>query len=131
MTPQTGPEGYGPPPARKSGHSLALPKSRLASVFNAPVTPRLDAILAAAGMDIQQSQLSEARCATLDAERRDKVEDMLARAAGEGWSQRELARRAGLKWSSWHRLKTGQIDLVLWLPRLREASNRLQQQAAA
>jgi len=60
-----------------------------------------------------------------DAELRQRVDAMLALAAGEGWSQRELTRRACLKWSSWCRLRTGQMDPAVWLPRLRHAAARL------
>ena len=47
------------------------------------------------------------------------------KAVKEKWSQRELARRAGISEPTWRRLARGAADLLTWLPRLRAAAGTL------
>jgi len=47
------------------------------------------------------------------------------RAASEKWGVRETARRVGLNRMALARLARGELDLEVWLPRLRTAVARL------
>jgi hypothetical protein len=130
VTFESGSSAYDPAKRASAGRSFTIPPSRLRSILDHPKTPCLNALLAQAGQSFQQTQATEAECAAFDIERREQIEAMIARANGEGWSQRELARRSGLSWGGWRRILSGTADLSLWMPRLREAANRLQEQPA-
>lgn len=72
--------------------------------------------------------------ANADAQRRHaadeldrSVSQLLARAEMEEWSGRELARRAGIPETTLRRLRSGQVDPLAWLPKIKPALARLTQ----
>jgi transcriptional regulator with XRE-family HTH domain len=78
----------------------------------------LDALLKAAGEDI-------ARRNKIQAELKQSLDSILARAGGEGWSTRQLAEKIGISRRTLSRILSGQVDLAVWLPKLRSAIQRL------
>jgi hypothetical protein len=67
--------------------------------------------------------------ARVRAECQSLLDAMLARAAigtnGKPWSRKFLVFKAGLTWGTFNRALTGELDLKVWLPRLRAAAERL------
>jgi len=61
----------------------------------------------------------------MKAERRALLGAIRDRAASEKWGVRETARRVGLNRMALARLARGELDLEVWLPRLRTAVARL------
>jgi len=60
-----------------------------------------------------------------NAERRALLGAIQDRAKIEDWGVRETARRAGLNRMTLARLARGELNLEVWLPRLRDAVRRL------
>jgi hypothetical protein len=63
--------------------------------------------------------------ATLESELAECLGRLESLAAELDWSGRQIAERLGLSETTWRRLKAGQLDLAVWLPKLRAAVARL------
>jgi ribosome-binding protein aMBF1 (putative translation factor) len=75
---------------------------------------------------LAESRAHAARIAAA-AELQRSVDTLLTRAQTEEWSQRELARRAGIPETTLRRLRHGKADPLTWLPRIHPALARLTQ----
>lgn len=112
--------------ARRGTASVIVPGSSVTSAFvtdlRAEARPRRPALKARrlAGL------VAAAKLVAQDAERRDLVQVIQTKAAAEEWSFRETAKKLGLNYMTWARLIRGEVNLEVWLPRLRPAIARIQ-----
>jgi hypothetical protein len=101
-----------------------VPRAKFGALFDLSKTPRLkflDKLCAEHRTREQSRSLTEQHCAEVSA----LVTALNERAELEGWSQRELAKRAALSWRTWGRIRSGQVNAAEWLPKLRAAVARL------
>ena len=108
------------PSDAKAPRNFAIPQDRLQAIFAGPKTPQFDALLAQAGRQCHSSQSLAAEFQALSAV-------LAARAEAEEWSRREFSKQTGISRKTWARLLSGKADLTAWLPKVREAAERLQQ----
>ena len=110
---QIGPRAVAQPSGARVRLSITKSEARKAGV--------LDRWQAAHERHEQKAQ----RRATAAVELHLSVLKLLQHAEAQEWSQRELARRAGLSWGAFRRCRDGQIDPTTWLPKLHAALSKL------
>jgi ribosome-binding protein aMBF1 (putative translation factor) len=106
------------PSSAKSGPSFKIAESRLASIFREPSVPRFDALLSAAAQAMQRENDQQA-------EFKQAVDGILAKAREQEWSSRQLAGKIGISARSWARILSGQAVLEIWLAKVIAAAARL------
>lgn len=76
----------------------------------------LDRLLAPNSETAKVNQAGEARYL---------LQCLMLKAEARGWSKKRLVAESGLSWGTFHRALAGDVDLGVWLPKIRQAAARL------
>lgn len=121
LTRQAGPKPLAQPSGAKPARNYQLPKSRISALraefSQTEPLPWLARLISEHTAQRQRDQASVLL--------KQAVAQLLTLAHDEELSQRQLAQTVGLSWSSWRRIRAGQVDAIVWLPKLTAAMARL------
>lgn len=116
-SPARWPKRFGPASRRGNGQLSALSKDRIlrlrAELADPAPIPSLARLISEAVRSQNNTQSEQ--------ELKTSVTRLLTHAQTEQLSQRQIAKRAGLTWGTWLRIRDGLADPVAWLPKLRAA----------
>ena len=121
FTRQSGPNRLAHALGARAGHGRVLSGPGILALRQDFESPKPIAFLAA----LISEDAGQRRRSVAAAKLQASVTQLLSIAEKEEWSLRTLARKAGLTWSSWRRVRAGKVDSLCWLPKLETALARL------
>lgn len=108
--------------ARRGTLTLAEPRPSETSAYVSRWSGRAGPSCSALQARRRAALAAAAKRVAAEAERRALVQAIQSRADSEHWSGRQTARQAGFNQTTWRRLTRGQLNIEVWLPRLRVAA---------